>query len=109
MPTQPNVALPSITIVTPTFNQESFIEETIRSVLDQAFPSVQHIIMDGNSTDKTLEILKRYPHLDWTSERDRGQTHAVNKGLRKAKGEIIGWINSDDVFIQGAFDAVASK
>lgn len=100
------IAPPLLSIVTPSFNQGQFIEETIRSVLNQKAPSIEHIVVDGGSTDDTLAVLGRFGHLDWTSEKDRGQTDAVNKGLRKARGQILGWINSDDVFLEGAFEAV---
>ncbi len=102
-------SLPLLTIVTPTFNQDRYIEETIRSVVEQGYPRLEHIVMDGSSTDGTIDVLRRYPHLDWTSEKDRGQTHAVNKAVRKARGDVIGWINSDDIFLKGAFRAVIEK
>jgi glycosyltransferase involved in cell wall biosynthesis len=98
--------LPLLTIVTPSFNQGHFIEETIQSILRQGYPRLEHIVMDGGSTDDTTKILKNHPHIQWFSEKDRGQTHAVNKGFMKATGEIVGWINSDDTFLPGAFDAV---
>ncbi len=109
MPNPQNENAPLFSIITPTFNQGQFIEETIRSVLDQHYPRIEHIVMDAGSTDKTISVLKNFPHIDWVSEKDRGQTHAVNKGVVKAKGEIIGWINSDDIFLPGAFVAVAEK
>src|SRR5260370_38814973 len=65
--------------------------------------------MDGGETDETVTILKKYPHIDWVSEKDGGQTNAVNKALRKARGEIIGWINSDDTFLPGAFEGVVGR
>jgi len=99
---------PRLSIITPSFNQATFIEDTIRSVLDQGYSALEHIVMDGGSTDGTIDILRRFPHLDWTSEPDRGQTHAVNKGIQRAAGDIIGWINSDDIFLPGAFDAIAA-
>src|SRR5258708_31102762 len=88
--------LPLLSIVTPSFNQGRFIEETIQSIAAQNYPNLEHVVMDGGSTDETVTILKKYPHIDWVSEKDAGQTNAVNKALRKARGEIIGWVNSDD-------------
>ena len=95
-----------ISVVTPSFNQGMYIEETIRSVRDQDYPSFEHIVMDGNSTDGTVDILRRYPHLKWTSEKDRGQSHATNKALKIAQGDIIGWLNSDDLYFPGVFRRV---
>ncbi len=95
--------LPRITIITPSYNQGAFIEQTIESVLRQDYPDLEYIVMDGGSTDGTLEVLKRYNHrLSWFSERDRGQSHAINKGLRMATGEVVGFLNSDDLYEPGA-------
>jgi glycosyltransferase involved in cell wall biosynthesis len=94
-------------IVTPSYNQARFIEKTIQSVLNQRYPDFEHIVMDGGSTDGTIEILKKYPHLRWKCERDRGQADAINKGLKMATGEILAWINSDDYYLLGAFERVA--
>lgn len=98
-----------ISIVTPSYNQGRFIEDAIKSVLEQGYPNFEHIIIDGRSTDETLEVLKKYPHLIWVSEPDEGQSDAVNKGLKLAKGEIIGWLNSDDYYLPGTFLKVADK
>jgi glycosyltransferase involved in cell wall biosynthesis len=99
---------PLVSIVTPSYNQGAFIETTIRSVLDQSYPRIEHIVVDGGSTDGTLEILARYPHVKWTSEPDSGQAEAVNKGFKRAAGEIVGWLNSDDLYLEGAVaEAVA--
>ena len=92
--------LPRITVITPSFNQAAFLEGTIRSVLDQEYPSLEYIIIDGGSTDNSVEIIRKYSHrlAYWCSEKDGGQSHAINKGLRIATGEIIGWLNSDDIY-----------
>jgi len=100
---------PLISAVTPSFNQGRYIERCIRSVLDQQYPSFEHVIYDNGSTDGTLDILRRYPHLTWVSEPDRGQSHALNKALRRARGEIIAWINADDAFESGAFQVAARE
>jgi glycosyltransferase involved in cell wall biosynthesis/polysaccharide pyruvyl transferase WcaK-like protein/MoaA/NifB/PqqE/SkfB family radical SAM enzyme len=99
---------PMISVITPSFNQSKFIEKTINSVLRQNYSNFEHIIIDGGSTDGTIEILKRYPHLKWISEKDSGQSEALNKGLRIAKGEIVGWINSDDWYEPGTLGMIAS-
>jgi len=94
---------PLVTIVTPSLNQGLFIKPTIDSVLSQDYPHIEYLVMDGGSTDGTLEILKSYgDRVRWVSEPDRGQSHALNKGFQRAKGEILGWINSDDVLLPGA-------
>ena len=100
---------PLISIVTPSFNQGHFIEATIRSVIDQDYPHIEHIVMDGGSTDNTLEILQRYSsRIRWVSEADKGQADAINKGLRLAAGDILAYLNSDDTYLPGAFKTVAA-
>lgn len=96
-----------ISIITPTLNQAQFIEDTIISVLTQNFNNFEHIIIDGGSTDGTVEILKNYEHLKWVSEKDTGQSNAINKGFRMASGDIIAWINSDDYYDKGIFSPVS--
>jgi glycosyltransferase involved in cell wall biosynthesis len=96
-----------ITILTPSLNQGKYIEQNIQSVLTQNYENFEHIILDGGSTDNTLEILGKYPHLRWISEKDNGQSHALNKGLAMASGEIIGWLNSDDFYEKNIFAEVA--
>jgi glycosyltransferase involved in cell wall biosynthesis len=104
-----NNELPLISVVTPSLNQGEYIEENIRSVLDQKYPNFEHIIIDGGSTDGTIDILKKYNHLIWISERDKGQSGAINKGFRKGKGEIIGWLNSDDCYEPNAFFTIVQE
>jgi glycosyltransferase involved in cell wall biosynthesis len=92
---------PLVSIVTPSYNQGEFIEDTILSVKNQDYPNIEHLVVDGGSTDNTLEILRKYENqynLRWISEPDEGQSDAVNKGFRIARGDIVGWLNSDDVY-----------
>ena len=99
--------LPRLTLITPSYNQQAYIEHTIRSVLSQDYPNLEYLVVDGGSTDSTLEILKRYrDKLTFNSEADRGQTHAINKGLLRATGDIVGYLNSDDVLEPGALHIV---
>ena len=94
-------------IVTPSLNQSRFIEDTINSILNQDYPNFEHIIIDGGSTDGTIDILKKYPHLKWISEKDAGQSNAINKGFNMATGDIVAWINSDDYYETTIFKDVA--
>jgi len=101
--------LPKFSVITVSFNQGEFIRDTIESVLAQGYPNFEHIVIDGGSTDDTVSILREYPHLKWVSEPDRGQSHALNKGLSRASGDVIAWINSDDWYAPGAFHAIAEE
>lgn len=98
-----------ISIVTPSYNQGQYLEETICSVLDQNYPNLEYIVIDGGSTDQSVEIIKKYEsHLTyWVSEKDFGQANAINKGLRLCTGEIFNWLNSDDYLEQGALQKIA--
>ncbi len=99
-----------ISLITPTFNQAEFLEETIQSVLDQKYPDLEWIIVDALSTDATPEILARYAHLTWLKiirEADEGQSDAINKGMRLATGIVAAWLNSDDLLVPGALHQIA--
>ena len=108
---EPSGDWPRISVVTATFNQGAYIEETIRSVLLQAYPDVEYIVMDGGSTDETRDILEKYSdHLNfWTSEKDDGAADALRRGFDRATGSILAYLNSDDVYLPGAFHKVARR
>jgi glycosyltransferase involved in cell wall biosynthesis len=93
---------PSVSVVTPSYNAMPYIKESIESIGNQDYPAIEHIVMDGNSTDGTQEMLRQYPNIIWVSEPDRGQSHALNKAFRLVHGDIIGWLNADDTYQPGA-------
>lgn len=100
--------LPLVSIITPSYNQGAFLEATICSVLDQDYPNIEYLVIDGGSHDQSLRIIQRYAHrlAYWVSEPDRGQAHAINKGLQVAKGSLLGWLNSDDLLLPGTVSLV---
>ena len=102
---------PKISIVTPSFNQANFIEETIQSVLNQTYTNFEYIIVDGGSTDGSVEAIKKHEHklAYWISEQDKGQSDAINKGFRRATGDVLCWVNSDDVLFSSCLEAIADS
>jgi glycosyltransferase involved in cell wall biosynthesis len=100
---------PKISVITPSYNQANYIERTIKSVLDQGYKNLEYIIIDGGSIDETVEVIKKYErHITyWVSEKDNGQYHAIKKGFDRATGDILCWLNSDDVFLPNALHNVA--
>jgi len=100
---------PLVTIVTPSYNQKPFLADTLQSIAQQDYPYIEHIVIDGGSTDGTLELLQQVPYpLRWLSEPDNGQAAAINKGFATARGEILGWLNSDDLYTPGAIRTVVN-
>jgi len=106
-----SLLLPSITIVTPSYNQAAFLEETIRSVLLQGYPNLEYIVMDGGSSDGSVEIIKKYEkHLAyWTSQKDAGPSDAIRKGFERATGSILAYLNSDDLYVPGAIHRLINR
>src|SRR5882762_8349036 len=106
---QNGLAWPKISIVTPSYNQGQYIEETIRSIIMQGYPNLELIIIDGGSKDNTVDIIRQYEKdiAYWVSEKDNGQTHAINKGFEKATGEILAYLNSDDIYMPYTFRLIA--
>jgi glycosyltransferase involved in cell wall biosynthesis len=96
-----------ISVVTPSLNQGQYIEDSILSVLQQGYENFEHIVVDGCSRDNTLEVLRRYPHVRWISEPDKGPSDALNKGFRMATGDLVGWLNSDEYYFPGALKTIA--
>ncbi len=117
MPTSPGDAPragaapgPLVSIITPSLNQAPFIRQTIESVLGQDYPRIEYLVLDGGSTDGALDVIREYDgRLDWVCESDTGQANAINRGLRRARGEIVAWINSDDVLLPGAVTAMVER
>lgn len=105
------ILYPRISIITPSFNQGHFIEETILSVLNQNYPNLEYIIIDGGSTDNTIDTIKKYERqlTYWVSEKDNGQSHAINKGMLMVTGDIVNWLNSDDYYSPDIFKHIANK
>ena len=98
-----------VSVVTPSYNQGQFIQRTLESVATQSGAEIEHIVFDGGSTDKTVDVLKRFGSgVRWLSEKDKGQTDAVNKGIRATDSGIIGWLNSDDIYYPGAIARVVA-
>jgi glycosyltransferase involved in cell wall biosynthesis len=102
---------PKLSVVVPSFNQVDFLEETLLSIINQNYPNLELIVIDGGSTDGSVEILKKYNNLIhyWVSEKDNGQSHAINKGINRASGDWIAWINSDDCYLEGGFKYIFSN
>lgn len=102
--------LPKVSIITPSFNQGRFLEASIRSVLEQDYPNIEYIVVDGGSKDESVEIIKKYQDrlAWWVSEKDRGHADALNKGFSHATGEILAWLNSDDIYFPNAVSEAVS-
>jgi glycosyltransferase involved in cell wall biosynthesis len=102
---------PKISVITPSYNQGDYIEDTILSVIGQAYPNLEYIVIDGGSTDNTIDTIKKYENYitHWISEKDNGQSSAINKGFSMATGEILCWINSDDMYLPGTFSYVSER
>lgn len=106
-----NLSLPKISVITPSYNQGRFLEQTILSVINQNYPNLEFILMDGGSSDHSLELIKKYSDklTYWESKKDNGQADAINKGLIKCTGDVICWLNSDDILMEGTLSNIAQK
>jgi glycosyltransferase involved in cell wall biosynthesis len=106
-----SISFPKISVITPTYNQGQFIEETIISVVGQLYPNLEYIILDAGSTDNTVDIIKKYESYIsyWHSKKDNGQASAINEGFRRATGDILCWLNSDDTFLSGTLHYIAKQ
>ncbi len=104
-------SFPKISVITPSYNQAAFLEKTLRSVLDQNYPNLEYIVIDGSSADGSVDIIQQYAGrlAYWVSEKDNGQSHAINKGFLRATGDILCWLNSDDYFLPGTLEHVAKR
>lgn len=102
------VNLPSLSVITPAYNAAEFLDDALLSVARQKEVRAEHIVVDGGSTDRTLEVLRRYPYMRWISEPDRGQSDAINKGFLRATCDLVGWLNADDYYLPGALQTIAS-
>ena len=103
------MTLPTLSIITPSLNSEQFIDDAIKSVACQEQVTAEHIIIDGASTDNTHDILQAHPQVKWISEKDAGQSDAINKGFLRASGELVGWLNADDYYLPGGLEAIARE
>ena len=101
------MSLPTLSVITPSFNSGEYLEDAIRSVSQQEAVTAEHIVVDGGSTDDTVATLRRYPDLRWKSEPDAGQSDAINQGFLRASGDLMGWLNADDYYLPGGLQAIA--